>query len=182
MSKFFDNFRDRVKNIPNLIVKRFVNVSILGDSLIFELPPVMKHQTIKQFIEDLVLKIDDVIVFDANAYPYDFDVKLDNETYPNKELLEIYDKSLNIGDKPGLIVPNRPSVSPGFHKVIIATHSAGVKASFNKHVSLVPEEMKIPKPQMAKKELYRKCSYCGKKSSDPNQTICEYCGYDLNKD
>ncbi|MFX1426280.1 MAG: hypothetical protein ACFFBE_07495 [Promethearchaeota archaeon] len=146
----------------------------------FELPPIMQNQTLKEYLENLVLKVDDVVVYDASTYPFNFDIKMDEKIYPNKEILEIYDKSLKIGEKLGLIVPNRPNITPGFHNVIIATHSAGVKASFTKYISLAREETSIPTPQIAKKEEFPQCAYCGKRSSAPNQVICEYCGAELN--
>lgn len=181
MSKFFENVRDRIKNIPNLIAKRLVYVSILGDSLEFELPPIMQNQTLKRYIEDLIIKVSDIVVFDANTYPFDYDVILEEKVYPNKEILEIIDKPLKLGDKPGFIVPNRPNVTPGFHKVTIGSHSGGVKASFNKYISLTPEKKKIPTPQIAKEDTFSQCRYCGKKSSDPNQVICEFCGAELKE-
>lgn len=181
MSKFFENVRDRIKNVPNLIAKRLVHVSILGDSLEFELPPIMQSQTLKRYIEDLVITVNEVIVYDTSTYPFDYNVKLDEKIYPNKEISEIYDKPLKLGDKPGVIVPNRPNITPGFHKVIIATHSGGIKSSFNKYISLASEEKKIPAPQISEKEVSPQCSYCGKKSSDPKQVICEYCGSELKE-
>jgi len=181
MSKFFENVRDRIKKIPNLIAKRLVHVSIIGDSLEFELPPIMQNQSLKQYVEDLIIKVDELVVFDATTYPFDYDVKIDEVVYPNKEVLEIYDKSLKLGDKLGLIVPNRPRVTPGFHKIVIATHSAGVKSSFNKYISLTSEETNIPSPQLARADIYTQCKNCGKKSSDPDQVICEYCGSELKE-
>lgn len=181
MSKFFENIRDKVKNIPNLIAKRLVNVFILEDSLEFKLPPIMKHQTIKQYFEDLILEVNSVVVHDASTYPFEYDIKLNDKIYPNKEILEIYDKSLKIGDKFRLIVPNRPNITPGFHKVIIASHKEGEKASFNKYISLAPKKTKIPIPQIARENKFLICSYCGKRSSDPNQFICEYCGSELKQ-
>jgi len=178
MSKFFDNVRDRIKNIPNLIAKRLVQVSILGDSLEFILPPNMQSQTLKHYIEDLIIKVNDIIVYDANAYPFDYDVKLEEKLYPNNEISEISDKLLKLGDKPGFVVPNRPKITPGFHKVIISSHSNGVKASFNKYIPLATEKTKIPTPQIAK-DPNPECSYCGKKISDSDQVICEYCGSEL---
>jgi hypothetical protein len=180
MSKFFDNVRDRIKNIPNLIAKRLVHVSIYGDLLEIQLPPIMQNQPLKRYIEDLIIKVNDIVVFDANKYPFDYDVKLEENLYPNKEVLEIVDKPLKLGDKPGFIVPNRPNVSPGFHKVIIASHSGGIKASFNKYISLTPKKKEIPSPQIVRENPLQ-CSYCGKKSSDVNQVICEYCGSDLKE-
>ncbi|MFW9880916.1 MAG: hypothetical protein ACFFG0_48260 [Candidatus Thorarchaeota archaeon] len=176
MSNFFENIRDKVKNIPNLITKRLVHGFILGDSLEFMFPPNMKYRTIKQYFEDLILEINDIVVYDTSTYPFDYDIKLNDKIYPNKKILEIYDNSLKIGDKPGLIVPNRSNLKPGFHKVIISTHSAGVKASFNKYFSLAPKRKNKSADQLTKINLYIECKYCGKKSSDPNQVICESCG------
>lgn len=176
MAKFFDNIRDKVKNIPNLITKRLVNAFITGDSLEFKLPPIMKHQTIKQYFDDLILKVNNVVVYDAITYPFEYDIKLNEKIYPNKEILEIYDKSLKLGDKPGLIVPNRSNLKPGFHKLIIATHSTGVKAIVNKYFTLAPESKNIPEVQIIKNNTHIECKYCGKESSDPEQVICEYCG------
>jgi hypothetical protein len=178
MSKFFETLKERVKRIPDLIAKHLVQVSIVGYSLEFSLPPTTQNQTVKQILEDLIIKVNDIIVYDANTYPFDFDVKLNEKLYPNREVLEIYDKSLTKGDKFGLIVPNHPNVSPGFHHVVIATHSAGVKNSFKKYFSLVSDKT-YPTPQIDSKEIYLKCKYCGKRSSDPNQAICEYCGSEL---
>ena len=73
MAKFFDNIRDKVKNIPNLITKRLVNAFIMGDSLEFNLPPIMKHQTIKQYFDDLILEVNNVVVYDALKYPFEYE-------------------------------------------------------------------------------------------------------------
>jgi hypothetical protein len=181
MSKFFENIRDRFKNIPNLIVKRLVHVCILGDSIQFELPPIVQSQTLKRYIEDLIIKVNDVILYDASTYPFDYDFKLEDKIYPNKDILEIFDKRLIIGEKPGFIVPNRSNITPGFHKVVIASHSRGVRSSFNKYISIAPEKSKTPTPQIAKENNYLQCNYCGKKSSDLNQVICEYCGSTLKE-
>lgn len=181
MSKFFENIRERIKKVPSLITKRLVKVSILGDTLEFTLRPIKQNQTLKQYLENLIIKVNEVIVYDASTHPFDYDVKLNERIYPNRELLKIYDRSLKVGEKLGLIVPNRPNVTPGFYNIVIATHSEGVKANFNKYFSLAPEETNIPTRQTAKTELYSKCKNCGEKSSDPNQIICEYCGFQLKE-
>ncbi|MHA2390643.1 MAG: hypothetical protein ACXAEX_01635 [Promethearchaeota archaeon] len=181
MSKFFETIKERVKRIPNLIAKRLVQASIFGDSLTFVLPPVMQNQTVKQYLEDLIIKVNEIVVYDATQYPFDYDVKMDEKLYLNRDILEIYDKPLKIGDKLGVIVPNRPNLTTGFHFIVIGTHSAGVKASFNKYFSLTPEKTNITTPQIAKKKKFIECEYCGKQSSDPNQVICEYCGSELKK-
>ncbi|MHA1933289.1 MAG: hypothetical protein ACW96X_12150 [Promethearchaeota archaeon] len=179
MSKFFETIREKVKGIPNLINKRLVQVSILGDFLEFGFPPTIKNQTLKQYLEDLILKVNDVVVYDASIYPFDYDVKLNEILYLNSDVLEIYDKPLKFGDKLALSVPNRPNLTSGFHNIVISTHSAGVKASFKKYFSLASEKTSVTTPQIVKKEIYLKCKYCGKEGSDPNQTICEYCGSEL---
>ncbi|MHA2037509.1 MAG: hypothetical protein ACXACX_21885 [Candidatus Hodarchaeales archaeon] len=181
MSKFVENLKHGIKKISNLITKRSIHISILGDSLEFVLTVTTQNQPIKQFLEDLIIKVNDIVVYDATAYPFDYDVKLNNQLYLNKEILEIYDKSLRLGDKLGLIVPNRPNLSAGAHKIIIATHSTGIKASFSKYISLAPEKTDIDTPQIAKKDALLECKYCGKDSSDPNQVICEYCGSELQE-
>ncbi len=181
MPKFFETIKERVKRIPNLIAKRMVHVSILGDSLEFGLPPTMQNQTLKQYLEDLIIIVNDVVVYDASIYPFDYDVKMNETLYLNRNILEIYDKSLKLGDKLVLIVPNRPNLIPGFHNIVIRTHSAGVKASFNKYFSLASEKTNATTPQIVKKERYVECKYCGKQASDPNQTICEYCGSELKE-
>ncbi len=173
MSKFFETIREKVKRIPDLIAKRLVHVSILEDSLEFRLPPIKKKSTIKQYLEDLIIKVNDFVAYDASTYPFDFEVKLNKNLYTNKEILEIYDKSLKIGDKLGLIVPNRPNISTGFHNVIIETHSEGVKANFKKYFSIAPENAQLTTSQVI---VNIECKNCGKHSSDPNQVICEYCG------
>ncbi|MHA2006624.1 MAG: hypothetical protein ACXABO_17075 [Promethearchaeota archaeon] len=179
MSNFFETLRNKVKRIPDLIAKRMVRVSILGDSLEFVLPPTKQKKTLKQYLEDLIIKVNDLVVYDASTYPFDYDVKLNEKLYPNQEILEIYDKPLKVGDKLGLIVPNRPNISPGFHKVIIATHSVGVKTSFNKYFSIAGDKTNISTPQIVKGVEYIECKFCGKRVSDPNQVICEYCGSEL---
>ena len=78
-------------------------------------------------------------------------------------------------------IAKRLNIKPGFHKVIIASHSRGIKAIFNKFISLSPEKTEVPTPQITKEDHYHKCSYCGKKSPDPNQIICEYCGFQLKE-
>ena len=98
---------------------------------------------------------------------------MNKNLYTNKEIVEIYDKSLKLGDKLALVVPNRPNISTGFHKVIIGSHSEGVKASFKKYFSLAPEAAQLTTSQVI---INIECKNCGKQSSDRNQVICEYCG------
>ena len=181
MSKFFEDFKERVKKIPNLIKKRLVKVSIFGDSLVFGLPPIMQNKSVKQYLDDLIIKVNDVVVYDASANPFNYDLKLNEKLYLNRDILGIYDKSLKIGDKLGLIVPNRSNITVGFHNIVIATHSAGVKGSFNKYISLTPEEKNTPTPQIARSDIPTLCKNCGEKSSDPDQVICEYCGSELKE-
>ena len=181
MSKFFENFRAKVKRIPDLIAKRLVKLSILGDSLEFQLPPVVHIRSLKHYLEDLVIKVNDQVVYDANAYPFDYDIKWNEKLYLNQEVLEIFDKSLKVGDKLGLIVPNRPNISTGNHRIIIKSHSEGVKANFSKFVSQSSEDSQIRTPQIVKIESLVECKYCGRRSSHPNQVICEYCGFDLKE-
>lgn len=181
MSKFFEVLRDRVKKIPSLITKRLVHVSILGDSLEFALPPIKQSQTIKQFLEDLILKVNDIIVFDANTFPFDFNVKLNEKLYRNQDLLEIYDKPLRLGDKLGLQVPNRANIIVGNHTIEIASHKTGTKSKFEKYFTSSQIKSSTLTPLLSKKIVYRQCNYCGKKSQDNNQVICEYCGSELSE-
>jgi len=179
MSKFFENIREKIKNIPSLIAKRLVHVSILEDSLEFALPPIKQSQTIKQFLEDLIIKVNDITVYDANTFPFDFNVKLNEKLYQNQDLLEIYDKPLSLGDKLGLQVPNRANIIVGNHTIEIASHKAGTKSKFEKYFTSTPIKASTPTPLLSKKIVYRQCNYCGKKSKDNNQVICEYCGSEL---
>ncbi|MFX1456779.1 MAG: hypothetical protein ACFFDB_15505 [Promethearchaeota archaeon] len=178
MSKFFENLRDKVKNIPNLITKRLVQVLIRDNSLEFGLPLTVQNQSLKQYLEDLIIKVNDNIVYDAELYPFDYDIRLNGIFYSNQQILEIIDKSLNIRDKLKIIVPNREKISSGFHKVIIATHSSGTRAVFDKYFSYVKEKREEPVINITKNQTY-KCKNCGKEYLDSNQVICEYCGSDL---
>ncbi|MHA2282979.1 MAG: hypothetical protein ACXAC5_19235 [Promethearchaeota archaeon] len=181
MSKFFENIREKIKNIPNFIAKRLVQVSILGDSLVFTFSQIIQSQTIKQNLEDLIIKVNDIIVYDANAYPFDFNVKLNEKLYLNQDLLEIYDKSLRMGDKLGIHVPNRANITEGNYTIEIASHKTGTKSKFEKFITSSPIIASTPPPQLSKKIVYRQCNYCGKQSKDPNQVICEFCGSELSE-
>ena len=181
MSKFFEVLRDRVKKIPSLITKRLVHVSILGDSLEFTFPPIKHGQTIKQFLEDLIIKVNDIIVYDANTFPFDFNVKLNEILYQNQDLLEIYDKPLSLGDKLGLQVPNRANILVGNHTIEIASHKNGTKSKFDKDFTSSRIKASTLTPLLSKKKVYRQCNYCGKQSQDNKQVICEYCGSELSE-
>jgi len=183
MSKFFDNIADRVKKIPSFFAKRLVKVSISGDKLEITFPPLVKSSTIKEFLEDLLITIDTVTIYNAETYPFDFDVKLNDVVYLNQDLLGIYDKTLKMGDKFSIIIPNRASISAGFHKIAIGTHSEGMKIKFSKYMGSAPPilQHRTEKylPQFAEKDVIRQCDYCGKEASDQDQIICEYCGSEL---
>ncbi|MHA1986027.1 MAG: hypothetical protein ACW98D_05240 [Promethearchaeota archaeon] len=181
MSKFFESLREGVKKIPSLIAKRLVHVSILGDSLEFAFPPIKQSQTIKQFLEDLIIKVNNIIVYDAITFPFEFNVKLNEKLYLNQDLLKIYDKPLKFGDKLGLQVPNRANIIAGDHTIEIASHKNGTKSNFEKHITSSQKKASTITPLHSKKIVYRKCSYCGKQSQDDNQAICEYCGSELSK-
>jgi len=181
MSKFFENIREKIKNIPNLIAKRLVHISILGDSLEFTLSPIRQSQTVKQFLEDLIIKVNDIIVFDATTFPFDFNMRLNEKIYQNQDLLDIYDKNLSLKDKLGLQVPNRANITSGNHTIEIASHKTGTKSKFEKHLSSSPTKASTLTPQLSRKTVYRQCNYCGKQSKDNNQVICEYCGRELSE-
>ncbi|MFX1488058.1 MAG: hypothetical protein ACFFBI_02855 [Promethearchaeota archaeon] len=181
MSRFFDNIADRVKKIPSFFAKRLVKVSISGDKLEITFPPLVQSSTVREFLEDLLIRIDTVSVYDAQTYPFDFNVKLNEIVYTNQDLLGIYDKTLRMGDKIGIIVPNRASISVGFHRIAIGTHSEGIKIKFSKYMGHAPPVIKTEKyvPQIVENPTTRQCDYCGKEASDPDQIICEYCGSEL---
>ena len=188
MSKFPENIRKirnirnirwKIKNLPALFIKRLINIKIREDLIEVTLPLIFISHTVKQFLKDLIIKIDDDILYDFNIYPSDFDVKLKNTLYPNQDISEIYHKSLKIGDKLGIILPNRFSISTGIHNIIIETRSSGKKVSFNKYISSSTEISEGPIPQMVQREAYRRCNVCRKEILDQNQIICEYSGSEL---
>jgi hypothetical protein len=181
MSKFFENILERVKKIPSLVTRRMVQISLSEDSLEVSLPPIVQSYVLKEYLEELIIKVNDVIVYDANTYPFDFDIKLNEKVYPNQDLLEIFDKNIGMGTKLGVIVPNRANITTGYHKIEIASHKTGTKAKFDKYVSLSSiRSLTSSSPQRVKVE-YKHCAYCGKQSSDANQIICEYCGSEFKK-
>ena len=181
MSKFFENIKGKIKKLPSLFAKRLVNVSLIGDFLEITFPSLTQKRNVKELLEDLVIKIDNISVYDIKEYSHDFDVKLNDIFYPNQYLSEIYDKSLKIGDKLTLIVPNRINILDGNYNIEVGTHSAGIKAKFDTNISPFPEKTVKPKTQLPKKEVYRQCTYCGKITMDASQNICEDCGFELKR-
>ena len=95
--------------------------------------------------------------------------------------LEIYDKSVRMGDKLILFLPNRANITAGSHTVEIASHKTGTKARFDKYIALSSIKPSTSVSQQRKKVESRQCTYCEKQISDPNQVICEYCGSDLRE-
>lgn len=172
MSKFFESIKGK-------FAKRLVNISLSGDFIEIKFPSLTQKRKLKELLEDLVIKIDNISVYDAKAHPNDFDMKLNDIFYPNQHISEIYDKSLKIGDILKLIVPNRANVIEGNYDIAIETHSRGTKAKFNLYISPFAKKTVKSKIQPPKKEVLRQCSYCGKVTTDPNQFICEDCGSDL---
>ena len=173
------NIRGKIKNLPGLLVKRLINIKIRGDLIEVTLPLIRKSHTVKPFLEDLIIKIDNDILYDINIYPSDFDVKLNNILYPNQVISEIYDKSLKIGDKFGIIIPNRFRISTGIHNIKMKIRSSGRKVNFNRYISSSTEMSEDTIPQIVQREAYRRCNICRKEILDPNQIICEYCGSEL---
>jgi len=174
MSKFFESIKGK-------FAKRLVNISLSGDFIEIKFPSLTQKRKLKELLEDLVIKIDNISVYDAKAHPEDFDVKLNDIFYPNQYLSEIFDKSLRIGDKLALIIPNRFNISDGNYNIEVGTHSAGIKAKFDMNISPFPEKTVKPKSQLPKKEVHRQCKYCGKITTDASQVICEDCGSELKK-
>lgn len=179
MSKFVENIRKKIKNLPSLLVKRLMSIHLMGDLIEIRFPSVLINHAIKGFLEDLIIKIDNDIVYNIDLYSSDFDVKLNDKIYLNQDLPEIYYKPLKIGDKIGIIIPNRFNISAGKYNIIVETPSSGKKVSFDRYLSSSTEKTEELKPQLAQKEGPRRCSYCNKESLDPNQAICEYCGSEL---
>ena len=179
MSKFLENIRGKIKKFPSLFAKRLIKINILGDLIELTFPSILISHTVKEFLEDLIIKIDNDTIFDVNIYSSDFDVKLNNNLFQNQNLSEIYLKSLKIGDKLGIIIPNRFNLSVGTYNIVVETPSSGRKVSFDKYISSSTEKTDESSPQLAQKDVYRRCSYCNNEILDPNQVICEYCGSEL---
>ena len=171
----------KIKKLPSLFAKHQINISLIGDFLEITFPSLTQKRNVKELLEDLVIKIDNVSVYNVKEYPNDFDVKLNDIFYPNQYLSEIYDKSLKIGDKLTLIVPNRINILDGNYNIEVGTHSAGIKAKFDTNISPFPEKTVKTKSQLPKKEVYRQCTYCGKITMDASQNICEDCGFELKR-
>ncbi|MCK4381619.1 MAG: hypothetical protein KAW51_10805 [Candidatus Lokiarchaeota archaeon] len=181
MSKFFENIKGKIKKLPSLFAKRLVKISLIGDFLEITFPSLTQKRNVKELLEDLIIKIDNISVYNVKEYPNDFDVKLNDIFYPNQYLSEIYDKSLKIGDKLTLVVPNRINILDGNYNIEVGTHSAGIKAKFDANISPFLEKAVKTKTQLPKKKVYRQCTYCGKITTDASQVICEDCGSELKK-
>ncbi|MHA2282977.1 MAG: hypothetical protein ACXAC5_19225 [Promethearchaeota archaeon] len=179
MSKFLENIRGKIKKLPSLFVKRFITINVVGDLIEITFPSILISHTVKEFLEDLIIKIDNNILYDINLYPSDFDVKLNNNLVQNQNLSEIYNNSLKIGDKLEIIIPNRFNITVGTHNIVMETPSSGKKVSFERYISSVTEKTEESKPQIVQRETSRRCNYCNKEIVDPNQVICEYCGSEL---
>lgn len=181
MPKLFDSIKDKIKKFPSLFAKRLVNISLIGDSLEISFPSLTQKRDVKELLEDLIIKVDDISVYNVKEYPNDFDVKLNDLFYPNQYLSEIYDKSLKIGDRLSLIVPNRHNILDGNYHIEVGTHSAGIKAKFDTNISPFPEKYVKADSQLPKREVLRQCTYCGKTTMNASQVICEDCGFELKK-
>jgi hypothetical protein len=179
MSKFLENIKGKIKKLPSLFVKRLININLLGDLIEITFPSILISHTIKGFLEDLTIKLNNDIVYDINIFPSDFEVKLNNNLYPNQNLSEIYYRSLKIGDKLEIIIPNRFNISAGTYNIVMETPSSGRRVSFERYISSSTEKPEEIKPLLVQKEVYRRCSYCKKEILDPNQIICEYCGSEV---
>ena len=181
MSKFLENIRGKIKKLPSLFVKRLIIINLLGDLIEMTFPSILISHNVKEFLEDLIIKIDNDIIYDMNIFPSDFDVKLNNTFYKNQKLTEIYYRSLKIGDKLAIIIPNRFNISAGTHKIVIKTPSSDRRVSFDRYISSSDEKPEETKPQSVKRDYSRRCDNCSKEILDPNQIICEYCGSELKK-
>ncbi len=179
MSKFLENIRGKIKKLPSLLVKRLMSINLSGDLIEITFPSILISHTIKGFLEDLIIKIDNDTIYDINIFPSDFEVKFNNTLYQNQDLSEIYYRSLKIGDKLHIIIPNRFSISVGTYKILIETPSSGRRISFDRNISSSTEKIEEQKPQLVLREVHKRCDYCRKEILDPNQTICEYCGSEL---
>jgi hypothetical protein len=151
----------------------------MGDLIEIRFPSVLINHAIKGFLEDLIIKIDYDIVFNIDLYPSDFNVKLNDKIYLNQDLPEIYYKALKIGDKIGIIIPNRFNLSEGKYNITVETPSSGKKVTFDRYLSSSTEKIEPPTPQIAQRVVTQRCNYCNKESLDPSQVICEYCGSEL---
>ena len=68
MSKFFENIKGKIKKLPSLFAKRLVNVSLIGDFLEITFPSLTQKRNVKELLEDLVIKIDNISVYDIKEY------------------------------------------------------------------------------------------------------------------
>ena len=167
MPKFIDNIKVKIKKLPGLFAKRLVHIYLIGDFLEITFPSLTQKRNLKDLLEDLIIKVENLNVFDIKEYQNDFDLKLNDIFYPNKYLSEIYDESLKIGDKLTLIVPNRFNITDAIYNVEVRTHSAGIKAKFETNITPFPEKAGKDNPQLPKKEVYHQCTYCESGRHDP---------------
>ena len=90
MSKFLENIRGKIKKLPSLFAKRLININLLGDLIEITFRSILISHTIKSFLEDLIIKIDNDIVYDINIFPSDFDVKLNNNLFQNQKSNKVF--------------------------------------------------------------------------------------------
>ncbi|MFX1502723.1 MAG: hypothetical protein ACFFDH_17310 [Promethearchaeota archaeon] len=181
MPKIVDNIKSKIKKLPSLFARRLVKISIAGDFLEITFPSLTQKRNVKDLLEDLIIKINNISIYDFKEYPNDFDVKLNELFYPNLYLSEISNKLLKIGDKLTLIVPNRMNISNGNYNIEVRTRSGGLKAEFETKISPFPNKIIKTEDQQPTKLAPRQCTYCGKTIMDASQVICENCGFELKK-
>lgn len=181
MSNFFKKVKTNIKKLPGIIGRRLVTITLLGDYLDITFPSLTKSRNVKELLDDLIISLDNIIVYDVNLYPNDYDVKLNGVLYPNQYLSQIHTEALKIGDKLSVVVPNRPNLTVGSYQVEIRTRRTGLKTKFVVELSPYTEKTIKAVKKPIKKQIRRRCNYCGKETTDPNQVVCEYCGAEFKE-
>ena len=76
-------------------------------------------QRIKDFIDDLKIKVDDHFIFDALTWPYDFHVEINGNFTYNQDLNQILDLNFGMVKVISFIIPNIYQISRGKHKILL---------------------------------------------------------------
>ena len=104
--------------VPSFVIKKwFKEIVIKNNELEFTFYYRVFNKSIRKFLSKIIIWIDNILYFDINLFPDDYDVELNGTLYSNRDLNKIIDNNIQKGDLIRLTTPNRTNLSTGMHQI-----------------------------------------------------------------
>ncbi len=168
--------------LPGFLFKPFLNFSLIGKYIQLNVKITTIKRNIKEELQNLIIKVDDLLIFDIPQTPTRFFIKIGQVLYDSAYHMKELEYIDNLNKQFELYIPNTYNINPGKHKINFINRLVGSEVSTKMVIEL--SESSFNPPTIISKiknsdENPKFCKYCGYKIRDRNQRICEVCGGEL---